>query len=97
VEGLKCPICKAISLVNIIKDGEMFTCPFCSYRFTVTDVRRYFLQPQYNIIEINENNFDKYLENLEHFQLLEIMQKVLKELGQRFPDKSEYSLVNKGC
>jgi len=91
LEGLRCPICKAISQVDAVKDGEMFTCPFCNYRYTVTEVRRYFLHPQIKSIEnIGLAKLEDSLKDLEYHQLIEIIQSVLKEISRRFARKQEY-------
>ncbi|MFZ7101712.1 MAG: hypothetical protein ACOWWO_03510 [Peptococcaceae bacterium] len=84
MEGLKCPICKAVSLVSVINDGELYTCPFCNYRYTVTSVRRYFLHP-YKIGEdaLNSKSFLKYLKELDLQQLIEIIKVTSKEMEKR--------------
>ena len=43
MEGLKCPVCNAISLVDFITDGEIYPCSYCKSKFTVTAVRRLYL------------------------------------------------------
>jgi uncharacterized Zn finger protein (UPF0148 family) len=98
LEGLRCPICKAISLVNPIRDGEMFTCPFCNYRFTVTSVRRYFLHPQgRSKEEFNFNNLENLLKEVDYPQLLEVVKMALKEMERRCPEIFKYNFEKKGC
>lgn len=91
MEGLRCPICKAISLVNSANDGDIYTCPFCNYRYTITTVRRYYLQPQtvYNTGIDSFSNLDVWVKDLKSDQLAEIIQILSKELRQRLSRKQE--------
>ncbi|NLT94116.1 MAG: hypothetical protein GXW85_01045 [Clostridia bacterium] len=95
MEGLRCPICKAITLVQSANDGDFFTCPFCNYRYTITSVRRYYLEPQTadNYGELNLNHLEHRIKNLKNEQLAEIMQIVSKELSRRLSRKKECLLV----
>ncbi|MFZ5945539.1 MAG: hypothetical protein ACOYVD_15660 [Bacillota bacterium] len=84
MEGLRCPVCKAVSIVEPIIDGEIFSCPFCEHRFTVTSIRRYFMYPHNkNKEQMDLINFDVFLKELEPAQLLLIAQKSLREIEKR--------------
>lgn len=91
MDGLRCPICKAISLVQWVNDGDIFTCPFCNYRYTVTTVRRYYLEPRTacNSGDTNFKNLDVWIKNLKSEQLAEVIQLLAKELSQRLTQERE--------
>ena len=86
MEGLKCPICFAISQVGYIKDGELFTCQYCTARFTVTAVRRYFLYPhKRKKPELNIKNFEELIANLAYPELLMLLRTLSQEMDRRYP------------
>lgn len=90
MEGLKCPICKAISSVSIVNEGEMYTCPFCNYKYTVIWVRRYFLQPYKLEKGIADGEvFREYIKNLDFHQLVEVIKIATKEMEKRLHNSEE--------
>lgn len=45
MEGIKCPVCQAISEAQGIKDGELVKCGYCKSKYTVIKNRRYSILP----------------------------------------------------
>lgn len=98
MEGLKCPICEAITLVTPINDGEMFSCPFCKHKFTVTSIRRYFLHALgRSKQEVELKDFKNFLKTLDDPQIFEIIKMTLNEVENRCNYTKEYKRQEKGC
>ena len=84
VEALRCPICKAIFITEAAKDGDLYTCHYCSYRFTVTAVRRYFLYQEHNGGGIELQNIEKLVKTIDNSKLIEISKFFMEEIESRF-------------
>lgn len=88
MEGVKCPVCLAISVMETVKDGELLTCNYCKAKYTVTRIRRYSIlakemgkcPPQ----GMDYRNLEEFVRQLDHEPLLEIMRLVNEELAERY-------------
>ena len=86
MNGLKCPVCDAISLVKLIDDGEIFDCPFCKAKFTVTAIRRFYLQPEG---EMGNDNYESFVQHLSLTKLLNLLIIISTEVAQRHKNNNK--------
>lgn len=86
MEGLRCPICNAISLVGFINDGEIYTCPYCKAKFTVTTVRRFYLHP-HGKVKDDKQNYDDFIKYLSYPKLIALLNAISIEILNRYPNK----------
>jgi len=88
MEGLKCPVCNAISLVDFIKDGEIYPCPYCRSKFTITTVRRFYLQPHGKAKGDQQiYNYEEFIKNLSYSTLITLLNVISNEIIKRYSQK----------
>ncbi|NMA02086.1 MAG: hypothetical protein GX923_05920 [Clostridia bacterium] len=93
MEGLKCPVCNAISLVDFITDGEIYPCSYCKSKFTVTAVRRLYLEPHRKAKGDQQTyNYDEFVKNLSYSALITLLNVISNEIIKRHFQKD-----NKMC
>ncbi|MBZ4653085.1 MAG: hypothetical protein JG781_423 [Peptococcaceae bacterium] len=87
MEGIKCPMCKAISLEPGISDGDMIRCTCCQAKFTVTKFRRYNLVPQ-DVDKISSGQgqkqlLERFVRKLDNEKLMLLLELLSKEIMHR--------------
>lgn len=82
MEGIKCPICKTVTVFEGVCDGELITCCICSSKFTVTPMRRFFIQPPIRTQISNKDlAFWQYkMRGMNVSELLELLELIASEL-----------------
>ena len=87
MEGLKCPVCMAISVTDPVKNGDLVTCNYCKAKYTVTSLRRYSIiakemgkcTPQ----STDYRNLEEFVKQLDNEPLLEMAALITGELIER--------------
>lgn len=87
MEGIKCPVCMAISITQTVEDGDMVTCGYCKAKYTVTRLRRFSVlaremgkrTPQ----NMDYRSLEEYVRQLDNEPLLEMLRLITEELVAR--------------
>lgn len=94
MDGIKCPVCNAISLLPGVKDGEFIKCSYCNSKYTVTPVRRYSLlargAERYRNEQKNRQILEGFVHNLDYDNLLLLSKITINELFRRY-SRIEYN------
>jgi|GEM_PF-3113849 len=91
MEGIKCPVCMAISVAHTVKDGDLVKCNYCKAKYTVTRLRRFTilakemgkLTPQ----STDYRNMEEFVKQMDNRPLLELVRLVTNELVERYRKK----------
>ena len=100
MEGIKCPVCMAISVIHAVKDGDLVICNYCKAKFTVTRLRRFSIlakemgkcTPQ----STDYQDLEEFVKQLDNGPLLELVRLVTIELVGRYRKKEGVEGLNNG-
>lgn len=83
---IKCPVCKYVSWIPGVMDGEMAECVECKSRYTITQKRRVKVNVEENKDEKEENKKTLHyiIKGMDVITLLELMQLASYELEKRY-------------
>ena len=88
MEGIKCPVCTALSLMSEAEDGEMVRCSFCNAKFTVTRLRRYRIIPRElergNFEHLDNSQMENFISEVDNETLLFMVKTATSELVDRY-------------
>lgn len=88
MEGIRCPICQAISVVNVINEGDMISCTYCKTKYTLIQSRIYSIIPKgvrFGLKEImNCHEIEGYVKELDNDYLMQVLKIITEELIARY-------------
>lgn len=88
MEGTRCPICQAFSVVDGISEGDMVSCAYCKKKYTLIQSRLYSIIPKGTRLGLKESmdcrEIEGYVKELENDYLMQVLKIITEELIARY-------------